>query len=156
IVWGGWYSNGSIQYLATGGRYDPFLDRWSPTSMGPNVPAARRAMSAVWTGAEMIVWGGENPTILNTGGRYDPSTDGWSPTSTGAGVPSARTYQTAVWTGTEMIVWGGSLATGDTSPPNSGGRYDPLTDQWAPTSMGANVPSPRPHGHSAVWTGAEM
>ena len=45
--------------------------------------------TAVWTGSEMIVWGGVRPGLLNTGGRYDPGTDSWTATST-TNAPSAR------------------------------------------------------------------
>ena len=148
IVWGG-QGGGN-----TGGRYDPSTDTWTPTSTGANVPAARYSHTAAWTGTEMIVWGGEGPGFLNTGGRYNPSTDTWTPTSTAADAPAARSQQTAVWTGTEMIVWGG--VKGGYNPfLNTGGRYDPSTDTWTPTSMGANVPAAR-YLHTAVWTGTEM
>ena len=67
--------------------------------------------TAVWTGSEMIVWGGlTTAAALNTGGRYDPATDSWTATST-TNAPEARYYHTAVWTGTGMIVWGGDGAT---------------------------------------------
>ncbi|MBI3655132.1 MAG: hypothetical protein HY232_01775 [Acidobacteria bacterium] len=90
------------------------LDTWTPT---PAPPQERSNHTAVWTGTEMIVWGGEDfPSHLNTGGRYDPATDTWAPTSL-SGVPNARQQHTAVWTGTEMIVWGGYSRT------NTGGRY---------------------------------
>ena len=57
-------------HLNTGGRYDPGTDSWTATSI-TNAPAARRLHTAVWTGSEMIVWGGVNGTVtLNTGGRY--------------------------------------------------------------------------------------
>jgi hypothetical protein len=79
---------------------------WTATSL-TNVPAAREYYTAVWTGTEMIVWGGYNGSNLNTGGRYNPSTDSWTATST-ANAPSLRYGHTAVWTGSEMIVWGGS------------------------------------------------
>jgi len=153
IVWGGF----DITDLDTGGRYNPSNDTWTPTSTGTNLPAAREVHTAVWTGTEMIVWGGYGPVAaadLNTGGRYNPSTDTWAPTSTGASVPEGRQNHTAVWTGTEMIVWGGYdfLGVGDL---NSGGRYNPSTDTWTPTSTGTNVPTAR-HSHSAVWTGTEM
>ena len=63
--------------------------------------------TAVWTGSEMIVWGGyDGISLLNTGGRYNPSTDSWTATST-TNAPAARADHTAVWTGSEMIVWGG-------------------------------------------------
>ncbi len=58
-------------------------DTWTPTSV-TNAPDARRWHTAVWTGSEMIVWGGigSNGSNLNTGGRYNPSTDSWTATST--------------------------------------------------------------------------
>ena len=90
--------------IPSGGCTD---DTWIPTSL-TNAPAARRWHTAVWTGSEMIVWGGigSNGSDLNTGGRYNPSTDSWTATST-ASAPAARNRHTAVWTGSEMIVWGG-------------------------------------------------
>lgn len=83
-------------------------------------PAERNRHTAVWTGTEMIVWGGEGSgyVYLNTGGRYDPTTDSWTPTST-TNAPAGRYRHTAVWTGTEMIVWGGYNG----SYLNTGGRY---------------------------------
>jgi hypothetical protein len=107
----------------------------------------------VWTGSEMIVWGGRDGSLFfNTGGRYKPAAGTWTPTNSGTEVPSARASHTAVWTGSEMIVWGGS----DGSLYfNTGGRYAPAGNLWAPTSTGASAPSAR-GDHSAVWTGSEM
>jgi hypothetical protein len=47
-----------------------------------------------------------------------------------------------------MIVWG------ELPETNTGGRYDPATDSWRPTST-LNAPSAR-SSHTAVWTGSEM
>ena len=126
-------------------------DSWTVTSTGDGVPTGRVGAKAVWTGTEMIVWGGLDGGYVNTGGRFDPATDSWTPVSMGAGVPTARLNHTAVWTGTEMIIWGGW----DGGEKNSGGRYDPLTDSWTPTSEGTDVPTKR-YFHTAVWTGTEM
>jgi N-acetylneuraminic acid mutarotase len=121
-------------------------DTWTATSL-TNAPAGRRWHTAVWTGSEMIVWGGLGSSgVLNTGGRYNPSTDSWTAIST-TNAPSARSGHTAVWTGSEVIVWGGS----DT---NTGGRYSPSTDSWAATST-SNAPTAR-DSHTAVWTGSQM
>ncbi|UCF80828.1 MAG: PKD domain-containing protein, partial [Acidobacteriota bacterium] len=158
IVWGGYgYNNPpmctTFGYLADGASYNPSTGLW--TSITAPI-AGRRYHSAVWTGAEMIVWGGYSstaPTYKNDGARYNPSTGGWAVTST-IGAPTGRRHHTAVWTGTEMIVWGGyGSATGRT---NTGGRYNPLLDAWTgggTTTVGA--PSVRDY-HSAVWTGREM
>ena len=107
--------------------------------------------TAVWTGAEMIVWGGmDHAGMLNLGGRYDPVTDTWSPTSL-VNAPKPRSHHAAVWTGTEMIVWGGSARGGYTA---TGGRYDPATDSWRPTTM-VDAPTARIH-FTEIWTGNEM
>jgi N-acetylneuraminic acid mutarotase len=116
-------------------------DTWTATATF-HAPTARSLHTAVWTGSEMIIWGGGN----NTGGRYNPSTDSWTATST-SNAPTARSSHTAVWTGSEMIVWGATLDT-------TGGRYNPSTDSWTATST-SNAPAAR-SGHTAVWTGSEM
>ena len=149
IVWGGDTDFGSTN---TGGRYNPSTDSWTATST-TNAPSARDGHRAVWTGSEMIVWGGEGPFIgpLNTGGRYNPSTDSWTATST-TNAPTARFGHRAVWTGSEMIIWGGdNYYIGSF---NTGGRYNPCTNRWTATSI-SNAPSART-GHTAVWTGSEM
>ncbi len=65
-------------------------DTWASVATNP-VPSARSGFHMVWTGTEMIVWGGwDYWDQTNTGGRYDPATDLWTPTSTGAGAPSAE------------------------------------------------------------------
>ena len=103
----------------------------------------------MWTGSEMIVWGGEGlGPVLNTGGKYNPGTDSWTDTTV-TNAPAARRYHTAVWTGSEMIVWGGSDGFDFL---NTGGRYDPGTDSWRAT---AGVRIGR-QDHTAVWTGSEM
>jgi N-acetylneuraminic acid mutarotase len=155
IVWGGDRFEPGNRYQNTGGRYDPANDSWRPTSTGIGVPSGRARHTAVWTGTEMIIWGGVwEDTVRITGGRYNPSTDTWIPTSVGANVPTTRTGHTAIWTGTEMIVWAGSVS-GPVHLGNNGGRYNPSSDTWSPTSRGANVPSAR-HDHTAIWTGTEM
>jgi N-acetylneuraminic acid mutarotase len=131
----------------------PVDDTWAPTSV-TGAPSARVFHTAVWTGAEMIVWGGYfydgTDNVLNTGDRYDPATDSWSPTST-TGAPTERALHTAEWTGSRMVVWGGADLT---RYLDTGGRYDPTTDSWAATSM-TGAPSERA-GHTAMWTGSRM
>ena len=124
-------------------------DTWTATA-GP--PVARSRHTAVWTGSEMIIWGGYYVGVygVNTGGRYNPSTDSWTATST-VNAPDGRSSHTAVWTGTEMIVWGG---TGSGVNFNTGGRYYPTTDSWTATGT-ANAPSARSL-HTATLTGSEM
>ncbi len=123
-----------------------FQDIWDSGSTD-TPPTGRRYPTALWTGSEMIVWGGD---YLNTGGRYDPLTDSWRSMTT-AEAPSGRSGHVAVWTGDEMIVWGGNApGTGFVT----GGRYDPAADAWTATST-VGAPSLRTDAR-AVWTGSAM
>ena len=146
-------------------RYNPTTDVWSPVS-ATNAPSGRRWVSLVWTGQEVILWGGNEdytPNVfellqrVNTGGRYNPNTDTWTPTSMG-GAPTARDLHSAVWTGTTMIVWGGLVTDFSTQSgvdTNTGGRYNPSTNTWTPTSL-TNAPSGAWADPRLVWTGTEM
>ena len=121
------------------------------TSM-TNAPTGRAGHTAVWTGAEMIVWGGfAQIGLFNTGGAYDPATDTWRALST-TGAPSGRQGHTAVWTGTEMVVFGGWDITG--ALLNTGGAYNPATDAWRALPL-TNAPQVRAT-HTAVWAGNAM
>lgn len=127
-------------------------DAWQPRDLGPPL-AARNSHTAVWTGSEMIIWGGVNGTsVFNDGGRYDPAANNWTSVTT-SGAPGPRFEHTAVWTGTEMIVWGGY---NNTNLLNDGGRYNPAANSWS--LILTNLPNTPPIRQlfTAVWTGSEM
>jgi N-acetylneuraminic acid mutarotase len=153
IVWGG--IGADRRALNSGGSYDPARDTWSRISSRDG-PGARVGHTAVWAGNRMIVWGGvryQDPDAktLDTGGCYDPVDDAWSPTSP-THAPAGRTDAAAVWTGSQMIVWGGSSgAGGQRRGLNSGGRYDPVADTWATTSVIDALSGRSPV--SALWIG---
>jgi len=68
VVWGG-YSDSTGSFFADGGRYDPARNVWLSVS-GAGSQGARAWgywAAAVWTGGEMLTWGGEGPT----GGHWD-------------------------------------------------------------------------------------
>ena len=77
-----------------------------------NAPSPRAGQAAVWSGEEMIVWGGwadPSPLELGTGGRYNPVSRTWSPTTL-ENAPQARFFNAphpAVWTGQAMFIYGG-------------------------------------------------
>ena len=56
IIWGGEIYPITVDF-GTGGRYNPSTDTWTRTST-IGAPAPRALHAAVWTGSEMIVWGG--------------------------------------------------------------------------------------------------
>mgnify|MGYP001611668976 CR=1 FL=1 len=143
IIWGGQKAPGG-GCVNTGAKYNPFLDSWTAITL-TNAPISRDWHSAVWTGQEMIIWGGGDGGSFNTGAKYYPITDTWITIST-TNAPISRGKHSAIWTGQEMIIWGGGY--------NTGAKYYPITDTWvAITTTGA--PSAR-WEQTAVWTGTEM
>jgi hypothetical protein len=152
IVWGGIDASGRTN---TGGIYSPSSNTW--TSMSTiGAPTARAFHTAVWTGTEMIVWGGEVDaagSVTNTGGRYNPSTNTWVALPT-SGAPTARKRHTAIWNGSDfMIVWGGENSSG--SPMAAGGRYWRLSNLWIAGMSNGGAPAAR-SSHTAVWDGTLM
>lgn len=138
-----------------GSRYDPSSDTWSwlpsiPDSYDPD------EHSAVWTGSELIFWGGllNREHLSNEGERVDLV--GLSATPIEHYWGDERSRHTAVWTGSQMIVWGGITEEtfGVVEACGEGAGYDLETGTWQPIST---VGSPRARSeHSAVWTGSEM
>src|SRR5438309_2361348 len=66
----------------------------------------RTGHSAVWTGQEMVIWGGSRGNrALSDGAAWAPGVGRWRP------LPPApiggRWGHVAAWTGQEMLVWGG-------------------------------------------------
>ena len=135
IIWGGIVPSNidPALFTNTGGKYDPSTDNWTATTM-MRAPTGRQLPTTVWTGSEMIVWGGYSydgsDNYWNTGGRYNPGTDSWVATST-TNAPDGREFHTAVWTGSAMIVWGGFDGG---NYLNTGGKYNPGTNSWTATS----------------------
>jgi len=155
IVWGGRSNFSGDNNFNDGARYNPATDEWTPVNT-QGAPAARSQCAAVWTGEEMIIWGGatEGGVPLASGAAYNPITDEWRPISSASGL-APRMEPTAVWTGSEMIVFGGV----DATQPGwlsyaDGARYNPFTDSWTPLSA-YGAPGSRT-GHTAVWTGERM
>lgn len=123
ILWGGAAANGA--YYSNGGIYNPATDTWTTiasTSPLSNIQG-REGACAVWTGTQLIVWGGfrkasavssttnctgvnyTSYTYKNDGFRYTPATGIYGHISTNTITP--RAHQRAVWTGTEMVIIGG-------------------------------------------------
>ena len=75
--------------------------------------------------------------------------DAWSPTTL-TGALEGRLGHGAAWTGNVMVIWGGST-NGLGNPLDTGGRYDPVTDSWTPTTT-VGAPSPR-REPVVLWTG---
>src|SRR5205807_8216622 len=92
--------NGLSSLINRGGKYAPVTNSWTATSSS-NSPSGRYGHTTVWTGSEMIVWGGGSSDYFDTGAQYNPKADTWMVTRT-TNAPSGRTNHTAVWNGGEM------------------------------------------------------
>jgi hypothetical protein len=159
IVWGG-HLGGSSAEFSSGAIYDPATDTWTAMS-SVGAPYGRHDHTAVWTGTELIVWGGRQffaGTEANGGARYDPATDTWTPISE-VNAPMARWQHHAVWDGERMIIWGGQTSdSGAISLVKEGAIYHPATDVWSALPA-QNAPDPSRSSYlpsSVVWTGADM
>jgi hypothetical protein len=109
----------------------------------------------VWTGTDLLIWGGVRQdrglTVAGDGAAYDPVSRTWTPMP--ASLLSPRDGAFGVWTGTTALFWGGG--TGSGSLLMNGASYDPASKTWA---MLPAVPlSPDPQSRQTiVWTGTQM
>lgn len=131
---------------------------WS--RMAPSPLAPRSQAVIVWTGSQLIVWGGSATNgehLYGDGAAYDPATNRWQllPPSP----LSPRDDAAAVWTGREMAVFGGFVDGQGQVASNQAAAYDPSSRRWrmlpaAPLSpragaVGADL------GGQAVFLGGE-
>ena len=115
---------------------DPGPGRWSELPAAP-LPALLYP-KAVWTGTEMMIWGGtlRIPTgtdpdgeVSADGAAYDPTTGQWRSLAPSPLRP--RQAHSVIWTGREIIVWGGGSARApDSELFADGAAYDPSTNTW--------------------------
>lgn len=110
----------------------------------PGPLPARSGHDLLWTGTEMIVWGGSQggrSTHLVEGAAFDPHQNSWRML---AESPLGNDQATrATWTGEEMVVFSAEETVG----------YDPSSDMWRP--LGAGVDPPIEPGLT-VWNGSEV
>jgi hypothetical protein len=142
-VWGG---TDGYQDFADGAAYDPVTDQWRLLAVSP---LAARRTPAVWTGSEMIVYGGSSggdrttgngAFALADGAAYDPVGDAWRSIAPGPAHPGF----VPVWTGSSMILFakGGAVV------------YEPATDTWRTGDFAwGDVPH---DDRSPVWTGSKV
>jgi hypothetical protein len=73
FLWGGLSGENGSVYHGDGGLYRPDLGAgtWTPIPESP-VLSPRHFHAMVWTGSEVLVWGGESATALGDGARVKP------------------------------------------------------------------------------------
>ena len=128
----------------------PVTEGWTGYGEGwtelPAPPAWRDGSSIVWTGAELLYWGGtlrgkDGSHAASDGFAFDPASQTWSSMPS---APHAGLRADAVWTGTEALFV--SLDQDRTRAQ----AFDPSTASWRVLPSGPSVPE---YGVSTVWTG---
>jgi N-acetylneuraminic acid mutarotase len=151
ILWGGQDENGPLNsgaVLTFDGQGRP--RSWTMIASA-GAPGPRTGETAVWTGTQMLVWGGRgNGALFDDGAAFDPAANAWSPIST-TNAPAARSGQAGVWTGAEMLIFGGQTALGTVA---DAAAYNPATNTWRPISGSGN--SQARSQAAAVWSGTEF
>ncbi len=167
LVWGGCSSLSSFTYcsgvLSDGSAYDPATDKWNAQPAPPPGFSGRYKPVVVWTGDEMIVWGGQTSTSAwaKDGARYDPKTRVWTKFSD----PSldGRFFGTGEWSGKELLVWGGyGTYLGVSYARDDGARYLPGGGWSAMASPGTELSGKRwgqtswfGGGKLYIWSGGD-
>lgn len=134
-----------------GARYDPAADRWRPLPAAPLAtdPGSRFTYAGVWTGRELLVWGGPGPQAA----AYDPVADVWR--TMDPGPLSAMATATATWTGRDVVVVGRLGRPGLSEPDGArlaAAAFDPATGRWRDLGRSDAVTAPT----GAAWSGSRV
>jgi hypothetical protein len=129
--------------------FDPLTNRWRSL---PDAPTGQGI--TVWTGRELIGWGGGCcGDAWSDGSAYDPATDSWRTVARSPLAPSQTPI--GVWTGRELVLVVSGIDPADGKPyPASFARaaaYDPKTDTWRRLAS-----PPAPAAGVGVWDGNEL
>lgn len=150
FVFGGQDATGNA--LGDSAIYDPATNTWTLVTAIANAPSPRWGAWAVWTGTEILVFGGTDTTgaALQSGATHDPVAAQWSPIANDS---VGHVGPVGGASSTQAVFWGG-WGTGS-SLVASAERYNVSTNYWqaAPTA------SPAPGAVlDAAWafTGANL
>ena len=132
FIWGGDLAGEDT----SGAIYDVSADRW--TKIAPTPGIERTGVAAVWTGNQVLIWGGN--ASLRDGLAYDPASDRWSPIPN---APIKGGSAVGAWTGSEFVV---------VSTNAQAAAWDPAGRAWR------RLPDPPvPPGYlESVWTGEAL
>jgi Galactose oxidase, central domain len=163
LVWGGATRDRRVH--ADGAAFDPATGRWRPLPPAPQAQQLdRRGAGAVWTGRELLVWGGTTPVggdradgsmRPGDGLAYDPARGAWRRLR-----PPPRSLPAsagpALWTGRELLVVDASGGRPVAGGGIGGAAYDPVADRWRQLA-----PSPRLGGgqlleRTVLWAGTRL
>jgi hypothetical protein len=163
LVWGG--TDRDRRVHADGAAFDPVAGRWRPL---PPAPQAQQLLhgrgDAVWTGRELLVWGGVAPdgeagaggAMRNGDGlAYDPARRAWRRLPAPPR-PLPASAGPTLWTGRELLVvdaeGGRQVAGGGLA----GAAYDPVVDRWRVLSDSPRLGGGQLLGRTVLWAGTRL
>ncbi len=114
LIWGGINQNFGINNDSTIYKYNPITNTWSQI-VGLNSPKGVYLHTAVWTGVEMIVFGGQNAfsgSLQNNTYKYNLLTNNWIEIPMSFKTPLPRHSHLAIYNNNEMILLGGISISG--------------------------------------------
>jgi len=168
VVWGGQVPpppgvNAPDAFPQTGAMYSPASNSWT-TMRNTGAPLGRYAGLSVWTGTEVIVWGGQACTADNTtfadcnnGGRFNASTNNWSPLlARGPDGAPGNSYWYSIGmasSGSDSLVFGDRQSYSGSQTLTDGSLYRPATDDWTPIGT-TGAPSARQDAYLG-WGGGK-
>jgi hypothetical protein len=134
---------------------EPSSVPWADVPVGwtelPPPPEVRQGAAWVWTGTEILAWGG----CLASGEACPPRDDGFAYDAVNGtwgsmpAAPVAALDPQAVWTGREAIFFD----VGDENAPIEAVAFDPENGTWRTVP---NAPITEAAGGVYVWTGSEI
>lgn len=140
---------------------------WTQTRPAPvEGTSPRHRVGAVWTGEQVVVWGGSTNVNghcdhgpYDDGAAWDPATGGWDPLP--AAPLSARTDAQLSWSGSEVLVVGGETMTATDPchprPVLDAAAYGPVPDAEGAWRVLPPVPLPAGDGVTASgWDGSQL
>ena len=164
IVWGGCGLATSTTARSTAAAATTRSRTHGRATATAGAPSARIDHTAVWTGTQMIVWGGcrfvndacSATALGNSGGRYDPGDELAGRPRARPGAPAARHGAHRGVDRLEMIVWGGAGAAvyAERRPVRPRGeRLDAHGASSAERGRGTSTPPCGPDSQMIVWGG---
>jgi len=132
VIWGGGVGGSTPSWKADGAAYSPISKTWRSLPTAPI--GARGSAVAVWTGSDVVIWGGQDNArkSLRDGARYSPSTNSWTVLPDAPTAIDGRAFLGAAASDKGLVfLWGGF------SNASVGGTYDradgltwSATDGW--------------------------
>ncbi len=155
MFWGGDPASGTFE----GKLYYPATNTWTTMTTPPAFVQSVNSPSLVWTGSDVIVYGGALNGVDNYSNqalKYNPTSNTWTELAT-LNKPSPRFSYSIKYGGDKLFIWGGFEKQLDNSyiQVGSGAFYNLTDNTWNEIPATSGAPDSRA-GSLIEWTGQEL